>query len=100
MVLLEAQASGVPVVTSAVGGTEGLADGVTGFTFPEKDVCTLVQRVCEILANSDLASRMSEAGPAYVRQHFDIIGCTRRIEDLYDDVLSIGSNGARAPKPA
>jgi glycosyltransferase involved in cell wall biosynthesis len=89
MVLLEAQACGVPVVTSALGGMEGLADGVTGFTFPEKDVRALVRRVCEILGNSELASRMSAAGPEYVRQHFDIMRCTKKIEDLYDDILSV-----------
>jgi glycosyltransferase involved in cell wall biosynthesis len=88
MVLLEAQASGVPVVTSALGGMEGLADGVTGFAFAEKDVSALVRHVCGILGNSDLASRMSEAGPEYVRRHFDIMSCTKIIEDLYDDILS------------
>ena len=63
MVLLEAQASRVPVVTSALGGMEALADGVTGFAFGEKDVGALVRQVCDILGNSNLASRMSEAGP-------------------------------------
>ena len=33
MVLLEAQASGVPVVTSALGGaSEGIQEGTTGFS--------------------------------------------------------------------
>ena len=100
MVLLEAQASGVPVVTSAVGGIEGLADGVTGFNFAEKDVGTLARRVCEILKNSELASRMSAAGPAYVQQHFDIIRCTKKIEDLYDDILLVAGNGAGMRKSA
>jgi glycosyltransferase involved in cell wall biosynthesis len=88
MVLLEAQACGVPVVTSALGGREGLAEGVTGFTFAEKDISNLVRRVCDILGNRELAARMSEAGPAYVRQHFDILRCTKKIEDLYDNILS------------
>jgi glycosyltransferase involved in cell wall biosynthesis len=88
MVLLEAQACGVPVVTSALGVMEGIADGMTGFTFPEKDVRALVKRVREILGNSELASRMSAAGPVYLRQHFDIRRCTKKIEDLYDDISS------------
>ena len=88
MVLLEAQACGVPVVTSARGGREGVAEGVTGFTFPERDVKTLVRRVCDILRNDELAARLSGAGPEYVRQHFDIMRCTKRIEDFYDDILS------------
>ncbi len=72
MVLLEAQACGVPVVTSALGGMECLANGVTGFTFAEKDVKALVRRLCDILGNKELASRMSEKGPGYVQEHFDI----------------------------
>jgi glycosyltransferase involved in cell wall biosynthesis len=100
MVLLEAQASGVPVVTSAVAGAEGLADGVTGFTFPEKDVNTLVCRVCDILGNSELASRMAAAGPAYVREHFDIMRCTKKIEDLYDEILSVSTRTTRTRQPA
>jgi glycosyltransferase involved in cell wall biosynthesis len=88
MVLLEAQACGVPVVTSAREGMEGVADGVTGFVFPEKGVGTLPRRIREILRNDELASRMSRAGPGFVRQHFDIVNCTKKIEDLYDHILS------------
>jgi glycosyltransferase involved in cell wall biosynthesis len=87
MFLLEAQACGVPVVTSARGGMEGVADGVTGFVFPEKDVGK-IGRIRDILRNDELASRMSRAGPGFVRQHFDIVNCTKRIEDLYDHILS------------
>jgi glycosyltransferase involved in cell wall biosynthesis len=100
MVLLEAQASGVPVVTSALGGMEGIADGVTGFTFPEKDVRKMVGRVCDILGNDELASRMADAGPRYVRQHFDIMRCTKKIEDLYDEILSVPTSAAGMRKPA
>jgi hypothetical protein len=31
---------------------------------------------------------MSAAGPVYLRQHFDIRRCTKKIEDLYDDISS------------
>ena len=89
MVLLEGQASGVPVVTSAPAAIEGLLDGVTGFIFPEKDVNALVRRVCDILGNNELAIRMSDAGPRYVRQNLDISQCTKKIEDLYDSILSL-----------
>jgi glycosyltransferase involved in cell wall biosynthesis len=88
MVLLEAQACGVPVVTSALGGREAVDEGVTGFLFPEKDVGTLVQRVCDILRHNETAIRMSHAGPAFVRRDFDITKCTAKIEDFYDDILS------------
>jgi len=79
---------------------EAVAAGVTGFTFPERDVEALVCHVCEILRNNELALRMSHAGPRFVRQHFDIEMCTKKIEDFYDDILSASSAGFEAkPQP-
>jgi glycosyltransferase involved in cell wall biosynthesis len=95
MVLLEAQACGVPVVTSSQGGKEGVVDGVTGFTFPEKDVVAMARRICEILETKELAERMSKAGSEYVRQNFDILTCTKKIEDLYDDILAARKGNSR-----
>jgi glycosyltransferase involved in cell wall biosynthesis len=92
MVLLEAQACGVPVVTSALGGREAVDDGVTGFLFPEKDVGTPVRQLCDILGNDEMALRMSHAGPVFVRRHFDVTKCTAKIEDFYDDILVSSKN--------
>jgi glycosyltransferase involved in cell wall biosynthesis len=94
-VLLEAQACGVPVVTSALGGKEGVVDGVTGFIFPEKDVKALANRLCDLLGNDDLVARMSAAGPEHVRQNFDILKCTSLIEAYYDEILSKQSDRER-----
>lgn len=95
MVLLEAQACGVPVVTSSRGGLEGVIHGVTGFTFPEGDVYALTMRIFQILQNRDLAERMSHEGPSYVRQNFDILNCTRKIESFYDEILSVRSRNLK-----
>ena len=35
------------------------------------------------------------ARPAYVREHFDIMRCTKKIEDLYDDILPTSTRTAR-----
>jgi glycosyltransferase involved in cell wall biosynthesis len=94
-VLLEAQACGVPVVTSALGGKEGVVDGVTGFIFPEKDVKALADRLGDLLGNDDLAARMSAAGPEHVRRNFDILKCTSLIEAYYDEILSKQSDKER-----
>ena len=95
MVLLEAQASGVPVVTSALAAKEAMADGVTGFLFPEKDVKALANRLCDLLGNDELAARMSAAGPDHVRRNFDILKCTSLIEVYYDEILSKQSDNER-----
>jgi glycosyltransferase involved in cell wall biosynthesis len=83
--LLEAQACGVPVVTSARGGaTEGIVDGVTGFAFPERDIDILSARLLRLLVDEELALSMSRAGPTFIAEKFDIRHCTRSLERLYD----------------
>ena len=85
IVLLEAQASGVPVVTSAHGGsTEGISDGVTGFTFRERDVSTLSAHLISLLTDDNIARSMSAAGPEFIAQKFAIARCTEALESEYD----------------
>lgn len=85
IVLLEAQASGVPVITSRFTGThEGVAHGETGFAFAETDVDDLAAKLTKVLLDDELADSMSAAGPAFVAQRFDIGSCTRDLESLYD----------------
>jgi glycosyltransferase involved in cell wall biosynthesis len=83
--ILEAQACGVPVVTSARGGvTEGINPNVTGFGFAEGDVAALAERLIQLLSDDSLAMSMSAAGPQFIADKFDIGRCTRALEDLYD----------------
>jgi glycosyltransferase involved in cell wall biosynthesis len=90
IVILEAQASGVPVITSARGGaTEGIIDGVTGFAFPERDIEALTSKLISILVNDDMAASMSLAGPRFIESTFDIRRCTTSLEGLYDSFTEI-----------
>jgi len=87
LVILEAQASGVPVVTSARGGaTEGIEDGVTGYAFGEADVAALTDRLMALLTDDALAARFSAAGPPFVAENHDLYRQTARLEALYDRV--------------
>jgi glycosyltransferase involved in cell wall biosynthesis len=86
LVLLEAQASGVPVVTSARGGaTEGILDGVTGFSFAERDVRMLAERLTSLLKGDNILVQMAEQSSQYVSREFNLINCARRLEVLYND---------------
>ncbi len=86
--ILEAQACGVPVVTSARGGaTEGILPGVTGFAFPEGDIAALGERLIKLLQDDTLATFMSASATAFIADRFDIVQCTRALEDLYDAQL-------------
>lgn len=87
MVLLEAQACGVPVVTSSRGGKEGILNGVTGRAFDERDVVGCAQGLLRFLAD-DLPANTSELAREFVCKHFDIRTCTERLESIYDAITS------------
>jgi glycosyltransferase involved in cell wall biosynthesis len=88
IVVLEAQACGVPVVTSARGGaTEGIEHGRTGIAFGEKDVDALESALVRLLSDDTLVAHMTELAQAYVRGRFDLRQCTAALEELYDQVL-------------
>jgi glycosyltransferase involved in cell wall biosynthesis len=89
IVILEAQACGLPVVTSAKGGaTEGIMDGVTGYAFAEKDVQSLGNHLTNLLRDDGLAESMSRAAPAFVAARFDIRQCTKSLENLYERLVA------------
>ena len=89
MALLEAQASGVPVVTSAKGGAdEGIVDQKTGFAFEEKNVDQLASLLEVVLLDDARADAMSSQAAAFVRDRFDIQTCTQQLESFYDRVAS------------
>ncbi len=92
MVLLEAAATGVPVIGSAVGGIpEGIVDGQTGYLVPSRDVAALAARMQELLDDPALRARMGVRGRAFVERRFDIGRQTERLEALYE-----GLTGAAA----
>jgi glycosyltransferase involved in cell wall biosynthesis len=87
IVLLEAQASGVPVVTSARGGAgEAVSESITGFCFPERRSDILADRLIVLLTDNRLAESAAKAGPLHIADKFDIHKCTQSLEDLYDEV--------------
>jgi glycosyltransferase involved in cell wall biosynthesis len=97
IVILEAQACGVPVVTSARGGArEGIIDGVTGFAFKEKDVADLGNRLLLLLQDAQKAASMGRAGRRNMEEKFDLRSCTASLEHLYDTLMRNYSTGVGA----
>ena len=107
IVILEALASGVPVISSARGGAaEGITHGVTGWCFPEHDVNALVDALIQSLTDDALVTRMSRAARAQVESRFDLRKCTAALEDLYEELTErLGTrrpdrNIARVARPS
>ncbi|MGH2753427.1 MAG: glycosyltransferase family 4 protein [Actinomycetota bacterium] len=71
VVLLEAAAAGTPSVTGRSGGTpEAVIDEVTGFVIDGRDRAALVDRICTLLEQPELARSMASAGRRHVAEHF------------------------------
>jgi glycosyltransferase involved in cell wall biosynthesis len=92
MVVLEAQASGVPVIASNVGGVPDLVeDGVTGLLTNPDFPSTMAFALEKILSDKALAARLAEGGrkQALARYHPNAIA-TKHLE-IYREVLSARS---------
>jgi len=88
MAMLEAAATGVPVVGSRLGGIpEGVIDGETGFLVPERDADALARRIGDLLDDRATRLGMGARGRALVERRFDIRRQTETLENLYDSVL-------------
>ena len=85
---LEAEAMGIPVVASRIGGIpEAVADGVTGLLVPPRDPAAIAAAVNRIIADKALREAMSQGGRRYVAQHFDWSQNGAAIEDLYRELI-------------
>lgn len=89
MVLLEAAATGVPLIGSRVGGIpECIVDGTSGFLVPERDEEALARRMAELLEDPVRRHDMGAAGRALIEDRFDIDRQTAALENFYDSVLA------------
>jgi glycosyltransferase involved in cell wall biosynthesis len=88
MVMLEAAATGVPVIGSRVGGIpEAIDDGQTGFLVPQRDPAALAARLQTVLADQALRQRLGAAAREKMAAQFDLEQQTAKLETLYDTLL-------------
>lgn len=84
MVLLEAAASGKPVVATNHGGIpEAVTDGSNGFLVPERDVDGLADRLLTLLFDPRLCEQFGSAGRQTVVERFNLRTQTHKLESLY-----------------
>jgi L-malate glycosyltransferase len=73
LTLLEAMASRLPVVVTAVGGNpEIVRDGVEGLLVPRGDAAAAAAALLRLLDNPGTAGRMGEAGRARVEERYQL----------------------------
>ena len=92
LTLLEAMATGLPVVACRVGGNpEVVVDGQTGILVPPDDPLAIAEAMIRIHFDADLAKRMGCAARERVEQLF----CVRRMVGQYEQLYA-ASVGAKS----
>lgn len=98
LVVLEAMASGTPVVASRLGGlAEVVQHGVTGFLVEPGNVAELRERLDQLLRDPALAARMGRNARELVLDRFTWRACAERCLAAYAELL--GPGGLRAGRP-
>lgn len=86
--LIEAMASGLPVLCTPVGGVpEVVGNGNEGLYFAPGDASDLVLQINRLLHDRDLCMRLAQAGAERVRAYFDLNVTMSQIENLLFDVV-------------
>jgi glycosyltransferase involved in cell wall biosynthesis len=87
IVVLEAMASGLPIVATAVDGiTEMLSDHDTGLLIAPQRADLLASAVTALLENGSLRRRLGEAALADVRARFGVDRMVRETEEVYKGI--------------
>lgn len=89
IVILEAQAMGLPVVSSIHAGIpEAVVQGETGFLASERDWKALAEYIMQLLRDESLWQRFSKKGQERVRNLFSLQKQAGVLEEIYKQVLS------------
>ena len=88
LTVLEAQAAGLPVAVTGVGGIpEIVEDGINGFIVPKGSAQILAQAITLLLNSPAEASAMGKRGREKVQRLFSADRMVREIEAVYEELL-------------
>lgn len=82
--VMEAMASGLPVVCSKIrGNTDLIAQGIGGFLFDPNDVDSLTENIHSLISNKELRRKMGNYNKEKIRL-YSIDNVERELEDIYE----------------
>ena len=97
MAVLEAMATGRPVVATAAGGvTDIVVDGEGGRLIRPGDERLLADALISVLSDPAAAARMGAANRRRVEQRFDLDGVTSKIEAVYASLAGVRKDPVHA----
>jgi sugar transferase (PEP-CTERM/EpsH1 system associated) len=96
--ILEAMASGVPVIATDVGGNADLVlHGITGYIVPAGDVDAIAQCLVQWARSPALAQKMGREGRQRILEKFSLDAMVATYQGLYDRLLGIGGSTVQLP---
>jgi glycosyltransferase involved in cell wall biosynthesis len=88
VVLMEAMATGLPVVATRIAGVSELVEhGEAGYLVPPGDLESLVEQIDMLLKDAALRNRMGAAGRAKVEADFDTGKESEKIVQILREAL-------------
>ncbi len=88
LVLQEAQATGLPVVSTLHNGIpEGVLDGKSGFLVPEKDVDALADKLEYLIEHPEIWPDMGRYGRKFVEEKYDIKRLNQKLVEIYQNLI-------------
>jgi sugar transferase (PEP-CTERM/EpsH1 system associated) len=98
--ILEAMASGLPVIATAVGANADLVEhGETGEIVSSADAEALAASIVRLATNPERAAAMGRAGRASAEDRFSLGSMVSDYQALYDERLRLRKFAAPAPSP-
>ncbi|MCK5305943.1 MAG: glycosyltransferase [Candidatus Omnitrophica bacterium] len=86
--LLEAQALGVPIAATNVGGvSEVVKDGLTGILVPARNPKAMAEAVINLLKSKSIRRDMSRQAKKWIGDKFSVKVMVEKITDLYEELM-------------
>jgi colanic acid/amylovoran biosynthesis glycosyltransferase len=86
-VLLEAQATGLPIVATDVGGVRDIVRPGAGFVVEPDDCEALADRLMQLIDHPERWPEMGRAGHRFVAEHHDIVELDSRLSHLLEGLV-------------
>jgi len=91
--LIEAQASGVPIVTTDVGGVRDIMiDGETGFVTPVDNEQLFAEKLLVLIEDENKREKMSQNGWTFVEEKFHYRTLVKNMTKLYGELIERKKN--------